>query len=51
MSTRYILSDYVDQAMALAVYDKLEDGTFVARIPPCEGVIACPDASQVRGRN
>ena len=23
-----------------AVYDKLEDGTFVARIPPCQGVIA-----------
>lgn len=40
MSSRYILSDYVDQAMAQAVYDKLEDGTFVARIPPCEGVIA-----------
>jgi predicted RNase H-like HicB family nuclease len=40
MSTRYILSDYVDQAMAQAVYDKLEDGTFVARIPACEGVIA-----------
>jgi predicted RNase H-like HicB family nuclease len=40
MSSRYILSDYVGQAMARAVYDKLENGTFVARIPPCEGVIA-----------
>jgi hypothetical protein len=40
MSARHILSDYVDQAMGQAVYDKLEDGTFVARIPPCEGVIA-----------
>jgi len=37
---RYILSDYVDQAMIQAVYDKLEDGTFAGRIPPCKGVIA-----------
>jgi len=26
--------------MVEAVYDKLEDGTFVGRIPPCKGVIA-----------
>jgi predicted RNase H-like HicB family nuclease len=26
--------------MAEAVYDKLEDGTFAARIPPCKGVTA-----------
>jgi predicted RNase H-like HicB family nuclease len=37
---RYILSEYVEQAMAQAVYDKLEDGTFAGRIPPCKGVIA-----------
>jgi predicted RNase H-like HicB family nuclease len=37
---RYILSDYVNQAMLEAVYDKLEDGTFVGRIPPCKGVLA-----------
>ncbi len=41
MSTRYVLSGYLDQAMAEAVYDKLEDGTFVGRIPPCKGVVAC----------
>lgn len=35
-----ILSDYVEQAMAQAIYDKLEDGTFTGRIPPCKGVIA-----------
>jgi len=35
-----ILSDYVEQAMAQAVYDKLEDVTFTGRIPPCKGVIA-----------
>ena len=40
MSARCILSEYVDQAMGQAVYDNLEDGTFVARIPPCAGVIA-----------
>jgi len=37
---RYILSDYVEQAMELAIYDKLEDGTFVGKIPLCKGVIA-----------
>ena len=37
---RFILTDYVEQAMALANYDKLEDGTFVGRILECKGVIA-----------
>ena len=37
---RYILSEYVERVMAQAVYDKLEDGTFAGRIPPCKGVIA-----------
>lgn len=37
---RYILSEYVEQVMAQAVYDKLEDGTFAGRIPPCKGVVA-----------
>ncbi|MBS3907980.1 MAG: type II toxin-antitoxin system HicB family antitoxin [Syntrophaceae bacterium] len=37
---RYILSGYVEQVMAQAVYDKLEDGTFAGGIPPCKGVIA-----------
>ncbi len=40
MTVRYILTDYVSQALAQAVYDKLEDGTFAGRIPPCAGVIA-----------
>ena len=40
MATRYILSAYMDQAMADAVYDKLEDGTFAGRIPTCKGVVA-----------
>jgi predicted RNase H-like HicB family nuclease len=40
METRYILTDYVEQAMAYGVYDKLGDGTFVGRIPQCKGVVA-----------
>lgn len=37
---KFILSDYVLQAMSEAVYDKLEDGTFAGRIPTCVGVVA-----------
>jgi predicted RNase H-like HicB family nuclease len=37
---QYILSDYLDHAMARAEYDKLEDGTFAGRVPPCLGVLA-----------
>ena len=40
MAIRYILSEYVEQAMAQAAYDKLEDGTFVGRISACKGVLA-----------
>ncbi len=40
MAPRYVLSDYVAEALAQALYDKLEDGTFGARIPLCQGVIA-----------
>jgi predicted RNase H-like HicB family nuclease len=40
MAVRFILTGYVEQAMAYAVYDKLEDGTFSGRIPPCKGVVA-----------
>jgi len=40
MAIRFILTDYVSQAMAQAVYDKLEDDTFAVRIPPCAGVVA-----------
>lgn len=40
MAIRYILSEYIEQAMAEAVFDKLEDGAFAGRIPSCQGVIA-----------
>ncbi len=32
MSVQYILSEYLEQAMAQAEYDKLEDGMFAGRI-------------------
>ncbi|MBI4595792.1 MAG: type II toxin-antitoxin system HicB family antitoxin [Candidatus Tectomicrobia bacterium] len=40
MGVQYILTDYVSQALAQAVYDKLEDGSFAGRIPGCVGVVA-----------
>jgi predicted RNase H-like HicB family nuclease len=40
MAVQCVLSDYLAGAMAEAVYDKLEDGTFAGRIPPCVGVVA-----------
>lgn len=40
MTARFILTDYVGQALAEAVYDKLEDGSFAGRIPSCPGVVA-----------
>ena len=36
----FVLSDYINRAMAQAEYDKLEDGTFSGRIPECTGVVA-----------
>lgn len=40
MQTQYILSEYLNQALAQAEYDKLEDNSFSGRIPSCQGVIA-----------
>ena len=40
MAVQFILTDYVSQLMAHAVYDKLEDGTYAGRIPQCKGVVA-----------
>ena len=36
----FVLSDYIESALAKAKYEKIEDGTFVGRIPTCKGVIA-----------
>ena len=40
MTVKFILSDYLEKAISQAVYDKLEDSTFVGKIPACKGVIA-----------
>jgi len=37
---RHVLSEYIEQAMAQAVYDKLGDGTFTGYIPICKGGVA-----------
>ena len=37
---RYILTGYIENALAYAEYDKLEDSGFAGRIPMCPGVIA-----------
>ena len=33
MPSGCVLSDYMEHAMAAAVYDKLEDGSFAGRVP------------------
>lgn len=40
MSPRFSLSHYIEQAMAIAVYDKLKNHSFSGRIPDCTGVVA-----------
>jgi hypothetical protein len=40
MGGRFILTDYVESAMAQAVYEKLEDRSYGGRIPACIGVLA-----------
>lgn len=40
MAPRYVLSDYVSEAMAQAAYEKLEDGSYAGRVSPCPGVVA-----------
>ena len=40
MATECILTGYVESAMSSATFDKLDDGTFAGRIPPCQGVVA-----------
>jgi predicted RNase H-like HicB family nuclease len=40
MAMQFVLTDYVNTALAQAVYDKMEDGTYVGRIPACKGVVS-----------
>ncbi len=40
MSVHFVLSEYIDEALDRAVYEKLEDGSYAGSIPDCPGVIA-----------
>lgn len=40
MLVRYALSDYIQEALTISNIEKLEDGSYVGRIPNCQGVIA-----------
>ena len=40
MEYKFVLTDYIEQAMAQAIYEELDDGTLGATIPPCWGVMA-----------
>jgi predicted RNase H-like HicB family nuclease len=35
-----MIIEYINKAMSMAVYDKLEDDTFSGKIPQCPGVVA-----------
>ena len=43
MLVRYALSDYIHEVIALSEIEQLEDGTYVGKIPNCQGVIAFGD--------
>jgi len=43
MLVRYALSDYIHAAIAISEIEQLEDGTYVGKIPNCQGVIAFGD--------
>ena len=40
MLVRYALSDYIQEALAISIIEQLEDGSYVGRIPNCQGVVA-----------
>ncbi len=37
---KFILTQYINEAMGMAEFEKLEDGSYYRRIPVCLGVIA-----------
>jgi predicted RNase H-like HicB family nuclease len=47
MSAQFILSEYLERAMAQAEFDKLDDASFSGRIPSCKGVIAFGETLKV----
>ena len=43
MLVRYALSDNIHEALAISEIEQLEDGTYVGKVPNCQGVIAFGD--------
>ena len=43
MEPKFVLTDYIEQAMAQAQIEKLGENSFGGRIPPCPGVVALGD--------
>ena len=43
MLVRYALTDYIHEVIAFSEIEQLEDGTYVGKIPNCQGVIAFGD--------
>ncbi len=46
IKTKFILTEYINQMLSLAVYNKLEDGSYSGNIPDCKGVIAFGNSLQ-----
>jgi len=40
MTVSFILSDYISKALEIALFDKLDDGTYSGKIPGFHGVVA-----------
>lgn len=40
VNTHFVLSEYIENALGKAEYEKLDDGTYSGSIPPCPGVVA-----------
>jgi predicted RNase H-like HicB family nuclease len=40
MLGRYALSDYIQEALIISTIEQLEEGSYVGKIPNCQGVIA-----------
>jgi predicted RNase H-like HicB family nuclease len=40
MASGFVLTDYLNRAMATAEYDKLDDDSYAGRIPVCPGVVS-----------
>ncbi len=48
MSVNYILSQYIESAMSMATYDKLEDGTFASNSILQRSYRICINITRVR---